>query len=303
MKIVISGATGFVGTPLSEQLIRNGHELTILTREVRRTASRSARVRHVTWNPENEGSIVKEVDGSDTVINLAGEPIAAKRWTRAQKEKILTSRVNATHVLARSVKQAKDKPRIFINASAVGFYGPRANETLDETAHAGEGFLASTCKAWEAHAIRVADFGVREVRLRFGVVLEMNGGAMQKLLPPFKMFVGGWLGSGNQWMSWIHRDDVVRAIDFCLTDDDVKGAVNVTAPQPVTNKAFSIVLAQVLQRPCLLPAPSIAMRLMLGEMAQELLLTGQRVTPKKLIDAGFSFRFPEIRGTLESILQ
>jgi uncharacterized protein len=303
MRILISGATGFIGTPLSEFLIRSGHELVILTRTLRRTASRSARVRHVVWSPENEKTIVEEVNESDAIINLAGESIAAKRWSAKQKEKILSSRVLATQILVQSIEKAKEKPRVLINGSAIGYYGPKGSETLDEAAPAGEGFLASTCKAWEAHALRAEDFGVRVVRLRIGVVLEKGGGALEKMLPPFQMFVGGWLGSGNQWMSWIHRADVIRLIDFCLTDDEMKGVVNATAPQPVTNKAFSLVLAQVIKRPCFMPVPPLALKVLLGEMADELLLTGQRVIPRKATDSGFTFQYPEIRHALEAVLK
>lgn len=302
MRIVVTGAAGFIGTPLSASLILRGHELTILTRTIRRTASRSARVQHVEWKPSDETSFVAEIDGCDAVINLAGENIAARRWTRKQKEKILTSRVLATRSLVRSIQKASRKPKILISASAMGYYGPRGDEPLDETASCGEGFLASTCKAWEAHAVRAEDFGVRVVRLRIGVVLGKDGGALRKMVPPFKLFLGGWLGSGRQWMSWIHIEDAVRLIDTCLSNDGLRGPVNVTAPEPVTNKVFSIALAQVLRRPCLMPVPPFALKLLLGEMAEELLLKGQRVIPKKVLDVGFEFRFPEIHGALEHIL-
>lgn len=302
MRIVITGATGFIGTPVSASLILKGHELTILTRRIRRTASRSARVRHVEWNPADETSFIDEIDGCDAVVNLAGENIAARRWTRKQKERILKSRILATRGLVRSIQRASQRPRVLINASAMGYYGPRGDELLDETASSGEGFLASTCKAWEAHAVRAEEFGVRVVRLRIGVVLGKEGGALAKMVPPFKLFLGGWLGSGKQWMSWIHLEDVVRLIDTCLNNDGLRGPVNVTAPEPVTNKVFSTALAQVLRRPCLMPVPPFALRLLLGEMADELLLKGQRVIPKKALDAGFEFRFPKIHRALEHIL-
>ncbi|OGX06577.1 MAG: TIGR01777 family protein [Omnitrophica bacterium RIFCSPLOWO2_12_FULL_50_11] len=301
MKIVITGATGFIGTPLSGLLICAGHHLTILTRALRRTASRSAHVQHVEWNPADEAGVVARVDGCDAVINLAGENIAARRWTKKQKEKILTSRVSATQCLVRSIQKAGVKPRVLISTSAMGYYGPRGDESLDETAPCGKGFLASTCKAWEAHAVRAEDFGVRVVRLRIGVVLGKGGGALEKMTPPFKCFLGGWLGSGEQWMSWIHLEDVVRLIDACLTNGNLKGPVNVTAPEPVTNKVFSIALAEALNRPCLMPVPSFALKVLFGEMADELLLKGQRVIPRKALDMGFEFRFPEIHGALESI--
>jgi uncharacterized protein len=302
MKIVIAGATGFVGTPLSALLIQEGHELTILTRKIQKTASRSKRVRHIEWNPEDESSVVREVDGTDAIINLAGESVVKKRWTKHQKKIIVTSRCNATQILVRSIRDAKSKPKVLLNASAVGFYGPRSGISLDESATPGKGFLANTCKAWEAHAVRAKDFGVRVVRLRIGAVFGKSGGALEKIVPPFRMFVGGALGSGNQWVSWIHLQDVVHIIHFCLTHESISGVVNVTAPQPVTNKVFSLVLAQVLKRPCLVPVPSIALKLLVGEMADELLVVGQRAIPKKMTEAGYVFQYPEIRGALQHIL-
>ncbi|OGW89064.1 MAG: TIGR01777 family protein [Omnitrophica bacterium RIFCSPLOWO2_01_FULL_50_24] len=300
MHIVIAGGTGFVGTPLAELLIRNGHELTLLTRTLRRTASRSAKVRHVEWNPEDESSTVREIDGCDAVINLAGEPIA-ERWSRRQKERIVTSRVNSTQILVHSIRAAARKPSVLINASAVGFYGPRGNESLDENSNGGKGFLASVCKAWEAHAIRAEDFGVRVVRIRIGLVLERSGGALQKMIPPFQMLIGGWLGTGNQWMSWIHRSDLIKLIEFCLTHGEVKGAVNAAAPKPVTNREFSNALARALRRPCWAPVPGFVLRILLGEMAGELLLEGQRVYPHAAPRAGFEFRYSEIREALDAI--
>jgi uncharacterized protein len=303
MKIVVTGATGFIGRQLSELLIRGGHELILLTRMLRHTASRSKQVQYVIWNPADETSVVNEVDGADAVINLAGESIAAKRWSKKQKERLLTSRVNATQIVAKSIQRASQKPKILLSASAVGFYGPRGNESIYEDGKTGHGFLAQTCQAWEAHAIRVEDFGSRVVRLRIGVVLGRGGGALEKILPPFRMFAGGTLGNGHQWMSWVHLNDIVRAIEFCLTHQEVRGAINLTAPAPVTNKAFSIVLAQLLKRSCFALVPPIALKLLMGEMADELLLQGQRVIPKKLLDAGFVFHYPELRGALEHILR
>lgn len=298
MKILLTGGTGLIGQMFIKAVLEKEHELIVLSRKKRQS---SHRLTYAVWNPEDETSIVSEADGVDAVVNLAGEPIAAKRWSKAQKEKMLTSRVNATQILARSIQKASKKPSVFINASAIGFYGPRGNELLDEAAPAGSGFLTDLCKAWEAHAIRVADFGVRVVRLRIGIVLAREGGALQKMLPPFQLGIGGWLGSGNQWMSWIHVRDVVRLILFCLKTNRIQGAVNATAPQPVTNKAFSMVLAQTIHRPCVAPVPEFALKLLLGEMAA-LLLTGQRVIPKKASELGFSFRHSDIRNALESLL-
>lgn len=301
MKIVIGGATGFIGTPLCELLIQNGHEIIILTRTLRRTASHSKLVRHVVWHPEDETSIVKEVDGSDAVINLAGESVVTC-WSKKQKEKILTSRVNATQILVKSIQRAAKKPKTLINASAIGYYGSCGNQQLDADSPAGKDFLASVCKAWEAHAIRAKDFGIRVVRVRIGIVLGKNGGALKKMLPPFKLGLGGWLGDGNQWMSWIHIDDVVRLIEFCLTHEQVRDAVVATSPKPVTNKVFSMVLAQVLKRPCFMPVPAFVLKILLGEMADALLLGSQQMGQKRMLSHGFSFKHLDIRGALEAIL-
>jgi len=302
MNIVLTGATGFIGRSLTEALIKRGDELMILTRSSARKISEHSNIRYVIWNPRDQTSVVKEIDGSDAVINLAGESIVGKRWTQGQKGKILQSRVSATQIIANSVKKASKRPHVLINASAVGYYGPHGNESLTEDAKAGNDFLADLCKAWEAHAVRVEDFDVRVVRLRIGIVLDKNGGALKLMLLPFKMFIGGWLGGGNQWMSWIVLEDLIRLIIFCLDNQAARGAINAVAPQAATNKAFSLVLAQVLKRPCLMPVPSFALKILMGEVS-EMLLTGQRVIPKKAQELGFSFRYPEIRNALETILR
>ncbi len=298
MNILVAGASGLIGRPLVNALLEQNHTLTILSRS---SHEPEPNIRYVVWDPWNEKSTAPEVDRMDAVINLAGESIAGKRWTKSQKGKILTSRVNATQILAHSIQRAQKKPSVLINASAVGFYGAHGNELVTEESSAGNDFLADVCKAWEAHAVRVRDFGVRVVRLRIGVVLAKEGGALKMMLPPFQMGVGGWLGGGNQWLSWVHLEDVVRLILFCLENSKAEGVINVTAPQPVTNKAFSMVLAQVLHRPCLMPVPAFALKLLLGEMS-DLLLTGARVLPKKAAGLGFTFKFPNLRNALENLL-
>ena len=300
MKVVITGGTGFIGSSLLEALLKRGDQPIVLTRNPKKTQA-GLKTTYVVWNPEAGETIVKEIDGADAVINLAGEPIVGKRWNAQQKEKILTSRVHATQIVANSIGRAVRKPKVLINASAVGYYGSRENESLTEASSAGIGFLTDVCKAWEAHAIRVEDFDVRVVRLRIGIVLDKKGGALKLMLPAFRMGAGGWLGNGNQWMSWISREDLVRLILFCLDNQVVKGAVNAVSPQPVTNKAFSLVLAQVLKRPCFAPVPAFMLKLLLGEMS-EVLLGSQRVLPKKALEAGFSYHHAEIRNALEVIL-
>ena len=302
MRIVVTGATGFIGRQLVQLLQSRGDDLILLTRKAPSLSPASLKLRYVVWNPEDERSLIREVDGVDAVVNVAGEPIVGKRWSESQKAKILKSRVNAAQIIARSVKEASSKPKVLINASAIGFYGSRESEILTEDSRAGSDYLAEVCKAWEAHAVRVEDFDVRVVRLRIGIVLAKHGGALRMMLPPFRIGIGGWLGSGNQWMSWIHIKDIVRLILFCLDHESAKGAINAVSPQSVTNKAFSLVLAQVLKRPCLLPVPEFALKLLLGEAAA-LLLASQRVMPKKAEELGFSFQFPDLRRALEEIVK
>jgi len=301
MKILITGATGFIGQALVNALLKQDHRVIVVSRSARQLESREGRVRHVAWNPEDEKTVLREIDGTDAVINLVGEPIA-QRWTEKRKQKILKSRVQTARIIHQSIKEATVKPQVLINASAVGYYGARGNEALGEEAAPGSGFLAEVCKSWEAHAIRAEDFNVRVVRLRIGVVLDQGGGALKLMLPPFKLGLGGWLGSGNQWFSWIHREDLIQLVLFCLDHELIKGAVNAVSPLPVTNKVFSLVLAQVLKRPCLFPVPAFALKLLMGEMS-EMLLTGQRVVPRKAQEAGFSFQYPDIRKALEEILR
>jgi len=302
MRIVVTGGTGFIGTSLVKALLERGDEITILSRSAHPPREPNLKVHYATWNPDDEKSLIREINAVEGVINLAGEPLVKKRWTPQQKEKILKSRVNATQIVARSIREAVQRPRVLINASAVGYYGSHESEPLAEESRSGNDFLSDTCKAWEAHAVRVEDFNVRVIRLRIGIVLARGGGALSMMLPPFKMGLGGWLGGGHQWMSWIHLYDLVRLIVFCLEHESARGAINAVSPQAVTNKAFSMVLAQVLRRPCLMPVPAFVLKILLGEMAQ-VLLTGQRVVPKKAQELGFSFRYPDIRSAFENILK
>jgi len=301
MKILLTGGTGFIGTGLANHLREKGHDLLILTRQDAKIQPHPD-LRYVKWQPGNGQDVISEVGDVNAIINLAGESVVNKRWTQAQKARIRDSRVEATQLIVRSIQRAEKKPKVLINASAVGFYGPRGNDSVNERVTAGDGFLADVCKAWEAHAIRAADFGVRVVRLRIGVVLGQGGGALKKMLPPFQMFAGGWLGKGDQWMSWIHMRDMIRLIEFALENDQVEGPMNATAPQPVTNKVFSLVLAQTIKRPCFAPVPPLALKALMGKMADELLLKGQRVIPQRAKDLGFSFQFPDIRTALDDLL-
>ncbi len=302
MNIVVAGGTGFIGKTVIQQLIEAGHKVILLTRNPEKmTWMNKNYVRAVKWDPKHSGEWMKSIDGADAVINLAGESIAAKRWSKAQKEKIIKSRTTVTRLLVDAIKAAGKKPSVFISASAVGYYGNVPDGEVTEYVPKGKGFLADTCELWEKEAIAVKDAGIRDVIIRIGVVLGKDGGALTKILPPFQMFIGGPVGSGNQWFPWVHRSDVAGVIVFALTHDELKGPVNVTAPESVTMKQFCSTLGQVLHRPSWFPVPGFALKILLGEMS-EMLLTGQKAVPKKLINAGYAFRYPKLEEALKTIL-
>ncbi|MBI2083658.1 MAG: TIGR01777 family protein [Deltaproteobacteria bacterium] len=279
MKILLTGGTGFIGRPLLKKLLEKGHEVTLLTRQ--------------------QIPNFACPDGTDAIINLAGETIA-ERWTKEKKEKIRRSRVDTTRAIITAIGKTSQKPRLLINASAVGYYGDTKEVPVDESSPRGYDFLAEVCREWEETAQEAEKDNVRVVRLRCGVVLGKDGGALQKMLPPFKFFVGGPIGSGNQWFPWIHREDVIHAIFFALENEKLSGAVNVTSPEPIRQKEFAKILGKVLGRPSSLPVPSFVLKLLLGEMS-EMLLTGQRVVPKKLTEAGFQFQYPDLESALKAI--
>ncbi|MDP3921013.1 MAG: TIGR01777 family oxidoreductase [Candidatus Omnitrophota bacterium] len=302
MKIILAGGTGFIGKSLLEALLREDHRVVLLTRTPGHPENSDPdRVATVTWDAKRAGAWAKEVDGAGAVINLTGESIAAKRWSRAQKERIVQSRVGSVAALAQAIERARSKPAVFINASAVGYYGNVDHEAAGEERPKGEGFLADTCQQWEAETVGVAKFGIRVVLLRLGVVLEQGGGAMAKIVPPFRFFLGGPLGSGKQWFPWVHRDDVVGAVLFALEHPELAGPVNVTAPEMVNMKDFCGTLGRVMNRPSWAPVPAFMLKLMLGEMS-DMLLTGQRAVPEKLKRAAYPFKHPQLREALESIL-
>lgn len=292
--MLIAGGTGFIGAALVCALRQAADEPVVLTRHPRERGQ-------LGWDGETVGDWAKALEGAEAVINLAGESVAAGRWTRARKARIAASRLHATRALVAALAAAKKRPKTFLSASAVGFYGPRGDEALDESAGPGTGYLAGLCADWEEEARRAQDLGVRTVALRFGVVLAEEGGALPKMLLPFKLGLGGPLGSGRQWMSWISRADAVGMIQWLLKSD-LGGPVNITAPEPATNADFARALAATLHRPAVLPAPAFALRLLLGEMADELLLSGQRVLPKKALSAGYSFRHKDLSAALQSVL-
>ena len=301
MKIVIAGGSGFLGSALSRALMRDGHEVCILTRST--TASDQPRLSAVQWNPDGTaGPWSNVISGADIVVNLAGESIATTRWAAAHKQKLRDSRLLATRSLTTAIRQAARPPAALISGSAVGYYGDRGNETLTETSPPGTDFLAHLAKDWEAEANTVASL-TRVALMRTGIVLDRNGGALPKMLPPFRMFVGGPLGDGTQYMPWIHKDDWVRMVSWMMTADGARGPLNVTGPLPVTNTEFSKALGHALRRPSLLPAPAFALRIVLGEMADALLLSGQRALPVRATDLGFSFRYSNIDDALMSIVR
>ena len=286
MKIAIAGATGLVGKELTQYLTSKGHEVTAIKRE----GTSEAPYPQVT--PEY-------LEQFDALINLAGENIAAGRWTDEQKKKILDSRVNTTRALVSALNQTKAKPTIFINTSAIGIYGNRGADLINEESSAGKGFLADVCRAWEAEANKAQRENLRVAITRFGVVLDPKGGALNKMLLPFKMGAGGILGDGRQYMSWIGMHDLVKAIEYILETDDLKGPINMTAPNPATNQDFTSALGHVLHRPTIFPAPAFILNIVLGQMAQEMLLEGNRVMPDQLTSKGFKFDYPNLENALK----
>ncbi len=303
MKIILSGGTGFIGEALLEKLSVEGHEVILLSRSQKNASALSgAKIHTVAWDARSEGDWMQHVNGADAVINLAGEPIAGGRWTETQKEKILKSRVDSTRILVQAIIQSTAKPRVLVNASAVGYYGNVPSGDVTEAHPKGSGFLAETCDKWEKEALLAEGHGVRVALIRTGIVLEQGGGALAKILPPFKMFIGGPLGSGDQWFPWVDREDEAGAILFALKTEAITGPVNVAAPDPVTMKEFCRALGRAMHRPSWAPVPAIVLRTLLGEMA-DLLLEGQKVIPEKLLKFGFNFRFPKLQPALEDILR
>lgn len=303
MHIVVSGGTGFIGKPLLSKLEAENYHTILLTRHPH--TSKSKLIKNIMlekWDAESDGPWSSTIDGAQAVINLTGESIAAKRWTPEQKEKLISSRIKSTRALVQAIAKAEKKPPVFINASAVGYYGNVPEGDVSETAPKGNGFLADICNQWEEEALKASAFGVRVVLLRIGIVLEKGGGALDKMIPPFKMFAGGPLGSGKQWFPWIHRDDILGAIIFALKNQSLSGPINLTAPNPVRMNQFCSALGKTMRRPSWAPVPAFALKLLLGEMS-EMLLGGQKAIPQKLLQSGYAFKHPDLRPALESIIK
>ena len=300
MKIFITGGTGFVGSGLVQGLAGPDREIVLLTRSSKGKRPRDG-VTLVEGDPRVPGGWEEAAADAQVVINLAGASIF-QRWTDRTKKEIMDSRILTAGNLVRVMSSSPIPGRVFLSASAVGYYGARGDETLTESSSSGNDFLAQVTKAWEAEAMKADKAGVRTVIMRFGVVLEDKGGALGQMMPLFRLGLGGRLGSGKQWFSWIHRSDLVGAAEFLLQNKDVDGAFNFTAPEPVSNSAFTAALAKVLRRPAFLPAPAFALKIVLGEFAG-VLLEGQKVLPKRLEELGFEFRFPDIDSALGDILR
>jgi uncharacterized protein (TIGR01777 family) len=295
MKVVIAGGTGFLGRALSHSLGAEGHDVIVLTRG----SDPSSNV--VRWTPNGEsGPWASAIDGAAAVVNLAGESIAARRWTDAQKRSILESRVQATRSLVSAIRAAATPPPVFVSGSAVGYYGPLGDDIVTEDAPSGTDFLARVCVAWEEEA-RAAAAQTRVTCIRTGLVLARDGGALPPMLPPFRFGVGGPVGSGRQYWPWIHRQDWVDLVRWTIRTADAGGAINATAPNPVTNAEFARALGRAMHRPAFMPAPAFALRLLLGEMADALVLSGQRAVPRRAERGGFTFAYTRVDDALAAI--
>ena len=295
LAIVVTGASGFVGSAAVEHFARAGHRVVRLVRDGSRGAGTAS------WNPATGELDRAGVGTVDVVVHLAGENVASKRWSAERKRAISDSRIGVTERLCRCVAALDPKPRVLVSASAVGIYGDRGDEPIDETSPPGTGFLAEVAKAWEQATRPASDAGIRVVNLRIGIVLDPAGGALRRMLTPFRLGVGGRLGHGRQWFSWISREDLLRVIAFAAEHEPLAGPVLAVSPEPVTNRVFTKALGRALHRPAVLPVPAIALRVALGGMASEL-LASNRCRPARLLAAGFTFRHPQIDSCLQALL-
>jgi uncharacterized protein (TIGR01777 family) len=294
MNVLISGATGLIGSALTRELEDGAHSVIRLTRSPRGEND-------VRWDPDAD-TVEGSLEGTDAVVHLAGESIAEGRWTVSKRERIMQSRKKGTRLLAEAIASLSEPPKVMVSASAVGYYGDRGNELLREDSGTGSDFLAEVCQAWEAAADPAREAGIRVVHPRFGIVLSPEGGALGTTLPIFKLGVGGRIGSGRQWWSWVALDDVVGAIHHAIENDSVEGPVNVGSPNPLTNAEYTKVLGKVLNRPTVVAVPAPAIRIAIGGMADALLLASQRMEPARLKETGYHFRYPELEGALRHLL-
>ena len=302
MRIIVTGGTGLIGTPLCAALAAEGNDVVILTRNPDKQRTAQAGIRMQAWDGKSGTGWAELVDGAGAIINLAGEGIADGRWSHERKQRIHDSRTNAGTALLDAIEAAQEKPKVLIQSSAVGYYGARQSEIIDESAAAGSDYLAKVCFDWEASTAPAHQMGVRRPVIRTGVVLSNKGGALPKQTLPYKFFAGGHIGSGEQWYPWIHIDDEVAAIRFLLENEQADGVYNLTAPNPLTNKEFSHTIGDVMGRPSLLPVPAIAFKILFGEMST-ILLDGQRAIPRRLQEAGFTFKYPNAQDALKQLLK
>lgn len=291
MKVLITGGTGFIGRSVRSELVSQGKEVITLSRANRESTDL---IKYVLWSYKNPTDISEYINQSDIVVNLAGEPLSNTRWTREQKEVLYKSRVETTRLIVSAINNATRKPKKLISSSAVGIYGDRGDEKLSEASVLGNGFLAHICKDWEAEAMKAQ---TNVVILRIGIVIGKGGGALRRMLLPFKMSLGGPIGSGDQYMSWISHRDVVGMTMFAIENNNVTGILNATSPEPVTNKEFASTLGKVVHRPAIMPIPGFALKILFGEIA-DTLLAGQRVYPKKVLEYGYNFKLPNIEDAL-----
>ncbi len=297
MNILITGGTGFIGSALQEDLLRDGHNVVITTRHGESVWHEDRGV--LRWVPP--ALIPSEIISNiDTIINLAGEPIASGRWNKEKKERIMHSRVDTTRAIVQSIRNVNNPPKTLISASAIGYYGHHGEEYVTENTPPASDFLAEVCKAWEKEALMAEDAGVRVVLLRIGLVLEADGGMLKRMVMPFRFFLGGHIGNGRQWYSWIHRADLIGIIKYILENEAIKGAVNATAPNPVTNRDFCRALGKALHRPSWVHVPAFAVKLAIGEFGR-VVLTGQRVLPEKILKAGYEFKYADVEDALKAI--
>ena len=302
MRILVSGSSGLVGTALVQALVQRGHTVSRLVRSGSAARSAAAGL-PVRWDPVSGDFDAAAAEGADAVVHLAGASLAEGRWNDARKRVLRSSRVDATRHLVSALAKLSRPPQIFVSASAVGYYGDRGDEELTEESPPGSDFLAELARNWEAEAARAAEFGARVVMLRFGVILSTQGGALPRMLPPFRLGLGGRLGSGKQWMPWLTLGEVVGCIRYVLGKAETRGAINALAPNPVRNAEFTSILGKVLRRPTVFPVPALALRVLFGELADVVLLAGQRVLPRKLQALGYSFQQPELEAALSALLR
>ncbi len=302
MKVLVTGATGLVGTALVEALRVDGHDVCRLLRRKDEDEQHAKQQCDLDWDPQSV-AFGEAAQNADAVVNLAGASIADGRWTDDRKELLRGSRVGTTQALVAAIEKMRPRPKVLISASAIGYYGARGDEVLTEESSPSTDFLSQVAEEWEAEALRASALGVRVVLARFGMILAKQGGALPKMMLPFRIGAGGKLGSGKQWISWVALEDVLRVIRLAMENDAVQGAINVTAPQPVTNAEFTKALARAMHRPALFTVPPFALRMLLGEMANALLLSGQRVMPQALENHGYQFQYRDLNSTLAAILK